>query len=180
MYKNLRIFLLSLLLPAFMASATGIQVTKHVCEQCQLVEFSLDGTPTGNCCGTAEVRSAEPASCCSTTAQKAVLPDSCCSDTEEPAGAAPSCSAPAVPAEGYILGSTCCQTISQFLIAEPTISSSPLLLVFYKAPLSHRVNPLALPEDDLFIAFEHTTPLWKDTGRELLLSIHQLKLDCLA
>lgn len=174
MYKGLRLFLLSLLLPAFMASATGMQITKHVCEQCHLVEFSLDGTGSGNCCPTVHV--ADAVSCCSTPEESAAVPSSCESEQGSPALPAPG--AMHLPDEGPGLQSTCCHQISQYLISDTTISTTSLLLIFFKTPLSGKVNPLVLPEDGPFFAFQQKNFLWKDTGRSLLLSIHQLKLDC--
>lgn len=175
MYKGLRIFLLALLLPAFLASATGIQVTRHVCEQCQLVAFSLDGTPSEGCCEQQNELIAEPVSCCSLPTEKAVESHSCWS-APAAATAGDSTHGAEEPA-GLNHMDNCCQQSSEYLLSDHSVSTSQHLLIFFKVPLSQKI-PSIFSEDGPFSAYRHYNPLWKNTGRDLLVSIQQLKLDC--
>lgn len=141
------------LLAAFLVSVTGFRLVKHSCQVCEIVEFSI--TDSSGCC---EVEA--------TKAKASLPPASCCSTEDVPVN---SCQ------------STCCNTIEEYFVTNYTINilSSGIPVSFLN---NQPIDLLAQPFAEIFVQGlipPEESPGNTNYGKQFLVSIHQLKIDCL-
>lgn len=150
MNRKLQIVILTLLLPAFLVSATGFRILKHICTGCGLVEYVYN--ENNSCCLATIQLHQEKADCCLPVHEHEIITCSNCCEHES---------------QFFVTDETL------------TGASSNLLPQPEQLPVLSQSIPSSVAADIAGgVGFEKQTFSATPSGKSLLIMIHQLKVDC--
>ena len=153
MYKWVHTIGVILLLSVFLVSSTGFRLIRHSCQVCNIVEYSFDGSQ--GCCEAEAI-------------VKPTLPiEACCSTLQIPAN---TCEV------------DCCDHISEYFITDNTVTVNSLRIPVLAVQIIEALQAPGQICTDLFsqpLILPRGSPWNSHSGKQFLVSIQQLKFDCL-